>query len=199
MNVKHVGNPMQQQIKIEFQGMAPVTRLRQEISQHVSALESRYGRITTCRVVLKAPSARRRAGGAYEVNIRLALPNGREVDVARTADLDERHADVTFAINDAFKRARRRLQDRVRRMQGQAKVHEEQLIGTVTKLEPVEKLGVIETSDGQEIYFHPNAVLNGGYSKLKIGSRVSFHEEPGNKGPQASTVRVMGKHKLKLG
>ena len=133
------------------------------------------------------------------MNIRLALPNGREVNVVRTATADERHADVTFAINDAFKRARRRLQDRVRRLQGKIKVHEEALLGTVTKLEPIEKIGIIETSDGREIYFHPNAVLNGGYSKLKIGSRVSFHEEPGNKGPQASTVRLIGKHKLKLG
>lgn len=179
--------------------MAPVRRLRKEISEHVAKLENRYGRITSCRVVLKAPNPRHRVGGLYEVNIRLALPNGREVNVVRTATADERHADVTFAINDAFKRARRRLQDRVRRMRGQVKAHQEPLIGTVTKLEPIEKIGIIEASDGREIYFHPNAVLNGGYSKLKVGGRVSFHEEPGKKGPQASTVRVMGKHKLKLG
>lgn len=179
--------------------MASVARLRREIAEHVKALEKKYGRITTCRVVLKAPNPRHRVGGLYEINIRMALPNGREVNVARTAAADERHADVAFAVNDAFKRARRRLQDRVRRMQGKVKTHEEPLIGTVTRLEPIEKLGIIETSDGREIYFHPNAVLNGGYAKLKIGGRVSFHEETGEKGPQASTVRVIGKHKLRVG
>jgi cold shock CspA family protein/ribosome-associated translation inhibitor RaiA len=187
---------MQQAVKIEFQGMKPVTWLRNDISARVAALETRYGRITSCRVVLKAPNPRHRVGGLYEVNIRLALPNGREVNVARTATADERQSDVAFAINDAFKRARRRLQDHVRRMQSQVKAHEQPLIGTVTKLEPVDKLGIIETPDGREIYFHPNAVLNNGYSKLKIGHRVSFHEEVGRKGPQASTVRPLGKHRL---
>jgi phage shock protein A len=38
-------------------------------------------------------------------------------------DADQRHADVNFAINDAFKRARR-LQDQVRRLQGHVKTHE---------------------------------------------------------------------------
>jgi hypothetical protein len=34
--------------------------------------------VTACRVVLKAP-------GHYEINIHLALPNGREVNIDRTA------------------------------------------------------------------------------------------------------------------
>ena len=63
------------------------------------------------------------------MNIRLALPNGREVNVGRTAQADERHADLTFAINDAFKRARRRLQDHVRRLQGLVKQHDGPPIG----------------------------------------------------------------------
>jgi hypothetical protein len=41
--------------------------------------------------------------------------------LAHTAPNDERHSDLTFAINDAFKRARRQLQDQVRKLQGQVK------------------------------------------------------------------------------
>jgi hypothetical protein len=37
-------------------------------------------------------------------NIRLSLPQGREVDVSRTATSDERHADPDFAVNDASAR-----------------------------------------------------------------------------------------------
>jgi cold shock CspA family protein/ribosome-associated translation inhibitor RaiA len=188
---------MKQQVQIEFQGMKPAQSLRHDIAERVAALESRYGRITSCRVALRAPNPRHRVGGLYDVNIRLALPDGREVNVARTATADERHSDLAFAINDAFKRARRRLQDRVRRMQGEVKAHGEPSIGTVTKLDLIDEIGFIETSDGREIYFHPNAVRNGGVSKLKQGARVTFHEEAGRKGPQASTVRLLGKHKLK--
>ena len=109
---------MQTPIEIDFQGMDARPDIQSAIAEHVSELERQYGRATACRVVLKAPGGHHRTGGLYEVNIRLALPNGREVNVDRTAQADERHSDLTFAINDAFKRARRQLQDQVSRMQG---------------------------------------------------------------------------------
>ena len=74
--------------------------------------------------------------GFYEVNLRLAVPNGREINVARTAPQDERYTEVDFAINDAFKRARRRLQDHVRRMQGHVKEHEGQPVSKVIRIDP---------------------------------------------------------------
>ncbi len=114
---------MQTPLVIDFQGMEARPDVRTTIAQQVSELEQRYGRITACRVALKAPGGHHRSGGLYEINIRLALPNGREVNVDRTAQADERHSDLTFAINDAFKRARRQLQDRVSRMQGYVKQH----------------------------------------------------------------------------
>ena len=66
----------------------------------------------------------------------MALPDGREIAVTRTATADERFLDLDFAIDDAFKRARRRLQDQVRRMRGQIKAHAAHPIGTVAKLWP---------------------------------------------------------------
>jgi ribosome-associated translation inhibitor RaiA len=86
--------------------------LRDAIEKHVADLEKRFSRVTACRVVVKAPGGHHRTGGPYEVNIHLALPGGRDVNVGHTAQDDERHSDVTFAINDAFKRAQRQLQDR---------------------------------------------------------------------------------------
>ena len=114
---------MQSAVKIDFQGMKPREALRAVIAEHVASLEDRFGRITACRVVVKAPSEHHRTGGLYEINIRLALPDGKEVDIGRTPRLDQRHADVHFALNDAFKRARRQLQDQVRRLQGHVKTH----------------------------------------------------------------------------
>ena len=118
---------MQTPVEIAFQGMDAGPELRESIEQHVAALEQRYGRITACRVVLKAPGGHRQTGGLYEVNIHLALPNGREVNIGRTPAADERHADMSFAINDAFKHARRQLQDHARQLQGQVKQHRESL------------------------------------------------------------------------
>jgi hypothetical protein len=39
--------------------------------------------------------------------IRLALPDGCEVNVERTPSADERYADLDFALDNAIKRARR--------------------------------------------------------------------------------------------
>src|SRR6516225_312762 len=114
---------MQRPVQIDFQGMKPREALRAVIAEQVAGLEDRFGRITACRMVVKAPSEHHRTGGLYEINIRLALPDGKEVDIARTPRLDQRHADVHFALNDAFKRARRQLQDQVRRLQGHVKTH----------------------------------------------------------------------------
>jgi ribosome-associated translation inhibitor RaiA len=108
---------------IDFQGTKPIDAVRNAIEKHVDELETRFGRITACRVVFKAPSPHHQTGGLYEVKIHLALPNGREVNISRTPTGDERHADMDFAVNDAFKHARRLLQDQVRRMQGKVKQH----------------------------------------------------------------------------
>lgn len=188
---------MQTPIEIDFQDAEVSPQVRTAVADHVVRLEQRFGRITACRVVLKGPGGHHRQGGPYEVNIRLALPNGREVNVGRTAQKDERHGDLAFAINDAFKRARRRLQDHVRRLQGQVKHHEGLPIGTVVQLDPAGEFGFLQTGDGREIYFHRNSVLDGAFSRLTTGARVSFAEEAGEKGPQASTVRLLGKHKLR--
>jgi len=189
---------MQTAPEIEFQGMKANPQIEDAISKHVAELEQRWGRITACRVVLKHPGTHHRQGGLYDLRIRLALPDGREVNVQRTPRADKRHADLTFAIDDAFKHARRQLQDQVRRTQGQVKHHESEPIGTIVRLDPSGEFGFLEATDGQEIYFHRNSVLDGGFAHLDVGTRVTFAEEMGEKGPQAATVRLLGKHRLRV-
>ncbi len=189
---------MQTSPEVEFQGMAATPAIEAAIAQHLAELEKRWGRLTACRVVVKAPGQHHRSGGLYDVHIRLALPDGREVNVQRTPPADERHSDLTFAIDDAFKHARRQLQDQVRRAQGHVKRDEKQPIGTVVRLDPSGEFGFLETGDGQEIYFHRNSVLDDGFGRLRVGSRVTFVEEAGEQGAQASTVKLLGKHGLRL-
>jgi cold shock CspA family protein len=40
-------------------------------------------------------------------------------------------------------------------------------------------------------------VLDDAFNRLEGGMRVAFKEEMGIKGPQASTVKLLGKHSLK--
>jgi cold shock CspA family protein/ribosome-associated translation inhibitor RaiA len=189
---------MESPVKIEFRDMPESAAVREAVEQHVAKLEERYGRVTTGRVVVKGPGERHRTSGHYEINIRLALPDGKEINVERTPPADQRYADPSFALNNAFKRARRQLQDKARRLQGQVKQHEEQPMGTVLRIDPTGEFGFIESSDGQEIYFHRNSVLEAGFPRLAVGSRVTFTPEQGEKGAQASTVKLLGKHSMRM-
>ena len=189
---------METPVEIEFQEMAASPETRAVIAGHLEKLEQRYGRITSCRIVIKGPGDRHHTGGQYDINIRLALPDGREVDIGRTPKADERHADLSFAINDAFKRARRRLQDNARRMEGMVKSHEGQSIGTIERFDPAGNFGFLRSTDGDEIYFHRNSVLDGKFSELAVGARVMFADEIGEKGLQATTVKLLGKHSLRV-
>ena len=189
---------MQTAVRIEFQEMAGTPAVEDMIADHVQKLEQLYGRITACRIVVKGPGNRHRTGGLYDINIRLALPDGREVDVGRTPKEDERHSDLPFAINDAFKRAGRRLQDTARRIEGMVKSHEGQPVGTVVRLDPAGEFGFLQSNDGQEVYFHRISVLDGAFPELAVGSRVVFTDEIGEKGAQATTVKLLGKHGLRV-
>ena len=117
---------METPLQIDLQGIDAKPDIRAEIDKHVAQLEERSaGCITAGRVVVQAPSGHHRTGGRYEITIYLSLPEGREVNIGRTPQNDERYADIDYALNDAFKRARRQLGDEVRKMQGQVKHHEE--------------------------------------------------------------------------
>lgn len=188
---------MQTPLEVEFQEMVVGPAVQELIEDHVRKLEQRYGRITACRVVAKGPGSHHQTGGQFDINVRLVLPDGREVNIGRTPKADERHCELSFAINDAFKRARRRLQDNARRMEGMIKSHEGQAIGTVVRFDPAGNFGFLRSGDGQEIYFHRDSVLDGKFSKLTVGTRVMFVDEIGEKGPQASTVKLLGKHGLR--
>jgi cold shock CspA family protein len=83
-------------------------------------------------------------------------------------------------------------------MEGKVKSHEGQPVGTVVRLDPAGKFGFLRSNDGEEFYFHRNSVLGGQFSELAVGTRVMFAEEVGEKGPQATTVKFLGKHGLRL-
>jgi hypothetical protein len=187
---------METPVEIYFRGMKPVERVRLAIATHIADLEQRYGPITACRAVLKTPGDHH-CIGLYEINVRLALPNGREVNVSRIAQQGERYTDVDLAIHDMFNLARRRLQDHVRRIQGQVKTHEAQPIGTGGQARSSRQVWTSRKRRQPRDLFSQDSVLDGAFSQLAIGPRVAFAEKLVDKGPQASTVRLLGKQGMR--
>lgn len=185
---------MQVPIRISFEGgLEPSDALRARIEREAKKLERFSDRITACRVAVIGRSGRRRHGDLYRVNIRLTLPGRDDIVVDQNPDEDHAHEDAYVAVRDAFEAVRRRLQDHERRFDGRVKSRAAPPHGRVARLFPEEGYGFIESSDGLEVYFHRNAVVNDGFGRLKPGAEVRFVESWGDTGAQASTVQPLGK------
>jgi len=143
-------------------------------------------------VIVEAPHRRHQQGKLYHVSIDLAVPQG-ELLVNREPTQKHSHEDVYVAIRDAFNAARRQLEKFSARQRGDVKTHEGPPHGRVARLFSGEGYGFIQTVEGYEVYFHKNSLINADFSDLEVGKEVHFVEEQGVEGPQASTVRVVGK------
>jgi cold shock CspA family protein len=174
--------------QITFRDMPPSASVEARVREQVAELEQFYNRIMSCRVVIETPHRHHRQGRLYGVRIDLSVP-GRELVVGREPSQHHAHEDVYVAIRDAFDAARRQLEDHARRERGQTKHHQPTDEGRVARLFAEPGYGFIETPDGREIYFHRNSVVDGTFESLEVGTVVHFAEEPGEKGPQATTVR----------
>ncbi|MDA8431753.1 MAG: HPF/RaiA family ribosome-associated protein [Nitrospiraceae bacterium] len=159
--------------------------IRSDITEKAVKLDSLYDRITRCRVVIDSPRRHPHEGKLYSVHIYMTLP-GAELTVKREMDKD-----LYVAVRDAFRDARRKLEDFAREQRSDVKHHEEPPRGVVSNLFLERNYGFLTTDDGLEVYFHANSVVNGNFRKLKVGTKVRFVKEAGEKGPQASTVTVL--------
>jgi cold shock CspA family protein len=180
-------------LQIAFHNLEPSEVLEALVRERAAWLDRFAGHVTSCRVVIAAPHRRHRTGNLYLVRIDLALPGGTiAVNRGRSRDNASKEADV--AVRNAFDDARRQLEDHVRRRRGAVKAHEVGPQARVLRLFPGEGYGFLETPDGREIYFHRRSVLRDAFDRLQVGAEVAFTEEEGKEGPQASTVRPVGRH-----
>ena len=109
---------METPLQLELHGIKASDHLHDLINTNLAKIEKRFGRATACRVVVRAPNAHHKSGEPFAVSVRITLPAKRQVNVGHTKDADGRLADLTFAINDAFKRALRQLGDEVQQLRG---------------------------------------------------------------------------------
>jgi cold shock CspA family protein len=187
--------------------MTAIADVRKTIESRIQKLESVCKPILSCRVTVEAPANHHRKGDPFHVRIDTTLTDGRIVvkhseamyTGKRDSDTTSERKCLMLAVRGAFSAARRKLQDHARLRRADVKTHEPNLTATVSRLFPKEGYGYLETPDGREIYFHENSVLGSPFKKLKTGATAQFVEEIGLKGPQASTVRIIGKLRPDLG
>jgi len=180
-------------LQITFRGLESSDALEADIREKAEKLDRFSPDIMSCRVVVEARHKHHQDGNLYHVRVDLTVP-GREIVTSPERTPHHSLTDAYVAIRDAFDDVRRRLEDYERRRRQQVKAHEVPDHGKIARLNPEEDFGFIEAADGREIYFHRNSVLRASFDHLQAGQEVRFDEEMGKRGPQATTVRVVGKH-----
>lgn len=187
---------MQTPVQITYQDVVHTPTIEELIQKKAHELERYFNRITSCRVSVRAPHKHRRTNGNYyHVTVELSVP-GAEIVAGRDPGQAGSHDDLQIAIRDAFRAAKRQLQDHVHRLRREVKNVVAPPHARVVRLFPYEGFGFLATEDGQEVYFHKNSVLHGAFDSLQIGEEVRFAAEAGENGLQASTVASTSRHLL---
>jgi cold shock CspA family protein/ribosome-associated translation inhibitor RaiA len=184
---------MQIPLQISFRHMDRSAEIESSIRDKAADLDKFASDIMSCRIVAEPVGKHHEHGNLYQVRIDITVP-GEEIVVTREPAEHAEHKDINVAIRDAFDAARRKLEDYVRCRRRNVKTHEILPHGRVSRLFPHENFGFLETPDGREVYFHGHSVVQGAFNRLQVGTEVTFVEEQGEKGPQASTVKMTGKH-----
>lgn len=105
---------MQSALQVRFHGIDPSAAVEAAIREHVQKLEQFYDQLVSCDVSLESRHQHHRQGNLFRVHIRLAVP-GSEIVVTRDPERDPRHEDAYVALSDAFRIARRQLEDFARK------------------------------------------------------------------------------------
>jgi len=184
---------MQIPLQVSFRGIPHSEELEAIVREKAVRLDRFAKNILRCHVMIQLAGQHHQHGNLYEVRIDLTVP-GEEIAVTRQPSEHTEYRDIHVALRDAFDSARRQLEDYVRRRSGLVKTPHTLPHAQVSKLVADEGYGFLATPDGRQIYFHRNSVLDDGFDRLEPGSEVSFVEEQGESGPQASTVKLVGRH-----
>ncbi|MBI3397885.1 MAG: HPF/RaiA family ribosome-associated protein [Deltaproteobacteria bacterium] len=178
---------MKLQLQITARNFELTELIQGHIREKAEKLDDFYSHIMRCRVMVEVPHRHKHKGILYDVHIYMTVPGG-ELAIKR-----EPNQDIYVAIRDAFDAARRQLEDYGRKQRGGVKRHEEIPHARISALFPDKGYGFLTTIDGREIYFHENSIVSSDFKSLQVGTAVHFSEEQGEKGPQASTVKVIGR------
>src|SRR5262249_25066542 len=125
---------MQIPVRITFRNLAHSDAVEAYVRERAAKLETFADRITGCNVAGEAPHKHRRTRQHYRVRVDWVVPGG-EIAVSRAPDENVPIQDVYAAIDQAFDRAGRQLEDHVRRARGDVKARATAYLdGRVSKL-----------------------------------------------------------------
>jgi len=155
---------------------------RRNAEQRLQKLAADHTDLIDVRISGKTTGHHRRGG--QEIRI-VCMARGKELVAARTRE------DMGKAFNEALDAFEREVW-RMREKRQDKRVERPALppvLGVIDRVFVDDGYGFILTDDGEQVYFHRNAVGGGlSFESLEEGQRVGLNVESGAEGPQANVV-----------
>ncbi len=155
---------------------------RDAIESRLESLAGGHSDLIDIRIALDDSAHHRRGGKGARI---VCQARGREIVVGREAE------DVLLALDqamDVFEREVRRLRD-LRQIHRELRPSSPPHLGIVDRVMLEDGYGFVLTDEGEQVYFHRNAVHGGlEFEQLEEGQRVALNYEAGNEGLQATTL-----------
>jgi len=178
-------------LEISFRALEADDGIKALVAERAAKLDEFCDHIMSCRVAIEKTQQHQATGNPFRVRIEVTVPPRHDVVVKREPSKGDMHEALDTVIRKAFDTMGLKLSQLVDRQEGRVKQHPHHEVNAlVNKLYEDEGYGFLRTLDGREVYFHKNSVLHDGFDRIKIGTGVHYTEEQGEKGPQASTVRI---------
>lgn len=125
--------------------------------------------------------------GGFELKVVASVPNDTVVVSRKGENMSTLLVEAFDVLSLQLKEILRKKRKDQKALDGAMEVDS---FGIVRKVSPFESYGFIVTLDEREIYFHENALKDIALDQLQEGDEVTYGETIGDKGPQASWVRV---------
>lgn len=186
---------MQTPLEVNFHDVPRSEWSESLIQERAARLERFSDAIISCTVIVSQPHKHQHKGNSYRVSIEVRLPRNRrlivtdEPEAAPSAEVNLHSVIIkTFsAMEERLKQAGEpRRRDALTPGADEAR-------GLVVSLFTDDGYGFLRSSDGEERYFHRNAVLHDDFDRLGIGTEVRFEPSAGDAGPAASSIQIVNK------
>ena len=179
--------------EIVYHGVDRSEWVERYIVERMARLDKFAQGITRCHVTLTKEQASHQKGNRYSVLVDVRMPPQHDLAARKEKDIRDMQTQLPALVNLAFAAIERQLKRTASLRRGEQKTHNHEPHGVVEKVF-ADGYGFIRTvDDNRQIYFHRNSVLHGDFERLTVGDEVRFDAEEGDKGPQASSVQLVGK------
>jgi len=174
------------ELQVEGRNLEIRKSWQEKIEEEKARLDRHHpGLIHHLRVSIEETSGHK--AGGHEVRMVATVPN-------ETVIVKRKGETVRPLLVEAFDTLGLQLKELQRKRQQNTKGAETAAagpaMGTIKSLFPYESYGFLMTLDGQEVYFHENALKDVTMAQLAEGDEVRFGVGEGDKGPTAAWVRL---------